>query len=78
MAFIDTSDTLIGVEISQNDARYVAPGQPVEVTFKFIAERTAAYAALMAGDVDAFSNYPAPESFAQFAAEEDHDAIGDG
>jgi peptide/nickel transport system substrate-binding protein len=40
-----------------------------EVTFKFIADPTAAYAALMAGDVDAFSNYPAPESFAQFAAD---------
>jgi ABC-type dipeptide/oligopeptide/nickel transport system permease component/ABC-type transport system substrate-binding protein len=40
-----------------------------EVTFKFIAEPTAAYAALMAGDVDAFANYPAPESFAQFAAD---------
>jgi RND family efflux transporter MFP subunit len=35
MAFIDTSDTLVGVEISQNDARYVAAGQPVEITFKF-------------------------------------------
>jgi RND family efflux transporter MFP subunit len=34
MAFIDTSDTLIGVEIAQNDARYIAPGQPVELTFK--------------------------------------------
>jgi ABC-type transport system substrate-binding protein/ABC-type dipeptide/oligopeptide/nickel transport system permease component len=40
-----------------------------EVTFKFIADPTAAFAALMAGDVDAFSNYPAPESFAQFAAD---------
>ena len=30
MAFIDTSKTLVGVEISQNDARYVAAGQPVE------------------------------------------------
>ena len=40
-----------------------------EVTFKFISEPTAAYAALMAGDVDAFANYPAPESFAQFAAD---------
>jgi ABC-type dipeptide/oligopeptide/nickel transport system permease component/ABC-type transport system substrate-binding protein len=40
-----------------------------EATFKFIADPTAAYAALMAGDVDAFSNYPAPESFAQFAAD---------
>jgi peptide/nickel transport system substrate-binding protein len=40
-----------------------------EVTFKFISEPTAAFAALMAGDVDAFANYPAPESFAQFAAD---------
>lgn len=35
MAFIDTSDTLIGVEIDQIFARYLQPGQPVEVTFKF-------------------------------------------
>jgi len=34
MAFIDTSDTLIGVEITQNDARYVRPGQDAEITFK--------------------------------------------
>jgi RND family efflux transporter MFP subunit len=36
MAFIDTSETLIGVEIAQNDARYIVPGQPVELTFKFV------------------------------------------
>jgi multidrug resistance efflux pump len=36
MAFIDTSDTIIGVEIAQNDARYIRAGQAVEVTFKFI------------------------------------------
>ena len=35
MAFIDTSSTIIGVEINQNDARYIAPGQEAEVTFKF-------------------------------------------
>jgi multidrug resistance efflux pump len=35
MAFIDTSHTLVGVQIPQIDARYVAPGQPVELTFKF-------------------------------------------
>jgi RND family efflux transporter MFP subunit len=34
MAFIDTSETIIGIEISQNDARYIVPGQPVELTFK--------------------------------------------
>ena len=36
MAFIDTSDTMIGVAIQQIDARYVAPGQEVELTFKFM------------------------------------------
>jgi RND family efflux transporter MFP subunit len=36
MAFIDTSDTMIGVEIPQINARYVEPGQPVELTFKFM------------------------------------------
>jgi RND family efflux transporter MFP subunit len=39
MAFIDTSNTLIGVEIAQIDARYIAPGQDVEVTFKFLPGR---------------------------------------
>jgi multidrug resistance efflux pump len=39
MAFIDTSDTIIGVGIPQIDARYVAPGQPAEVTFKFLPGR---------------------------------------
>lgn len=36
MAFIDTSGTIIGAEIAQIDARYVKPGQDVEVTFKFL------------------------------------------
>jgi multidrug resistance efflux pump len=35
MAFIDTSDTIIGVEIAQINARYIEPGQRVEATFKF-------------------------------------------
>jgi RND family efflux transporter MFP subunit len=36
MAFIDTSETVIGVEIQQIDARYLEPGQEVELTFKFM------------------------------------------
>lgn len=36
MAFIDTSDTIVGVQIPQIDARYIEPGQPVELTFKFV------------------------------------------
>ncbi|MBR1224585.1 MULTISPECIES: HlyD family secretion protein [unclassified Bradyrhizobium] len=35
MAFIDTSDSIVGVEIAQIDARYIEPGQAVEATFKF-------------------------------------------
>ena len=50
------------------DSRAAAPKLD-QVTFKFITDPSAAFAALMAGDVDAFSNYPAPESFAQFAAD---------
>jgi RND family efflux transporter MFP subunit len=36
MAFIDTSETMIGVEIPQIDSRFIAPGQDVEITFKFL------------------------------------------
>jgi RND family efflux transporter MFP subunit len=39
MAFIDTSDTIIGAEIAQIDARYIAVGHDVEVTFKFYPGR---------------------------------------
>ncbi len=35
MAFIDTSDTIIGAEIAQINARYIEPGQRIEATFKF-------------------------------------------
>jgi RND family efflux transporter MFP subunit len=47
MAFIDTADTIIGVEIAQIDARYIEPGQPVEMTFKFMP------GAVYTGTVDA-------------------------
>ena len=39
MAFIDTSDTIIAMEIAQINARYIEAGQPVEVTFKFFPGR---------------------------------------
>ncbi len=38
-------------------------------TFKFISDPTAAFAAMMAEDVDAFPVFPAPETLAQFAAD---------
>jgi len=36
MAFIDTSETVVGVQIQQIYTRYIAAGQEVEVTFKFL------------------------------------------
>jgi multidrug resistance efflux pump len=34
MAFIDTSDSIFGMEVAQVYARYIQPGQAVEITFK--------------------------------------------
>lgn len=39
------------------------------VTFRFIADPTAAFAAVMAEDVDAFVGFPAPENLPQFEAD---------
>ena len=40
-----------------------------QATFKFISDPNAAFAAMMAGDVDAFPNFPAPETLGQFEAD---------
>jgi RND family efflux transporter MFP subunit len=39
MAFIDTAEIIVVVEIPQINARYIAAGQPVELTFKFLPGR---------------------------------------
>jgi len=39
MAFIDVSETIVGIAIQQIGARYIEPGQEVEVTFKFMPGR---------------------------------------
>jgi peptide/nickel transport system substrate-binding protein len=46
-------------------------GKPAlaKATFRFISDPTAAFAAMMAGDVDAFPNFPAPETLPQLAAD---------
>lgn len=38
-------------------------------TFRFISDPSAAFAAMMAGDIDAFPQYPAPETLAQFQSD---------
>jgi peptide/nickel transport system substrate-binding protein len=38
-------------------------------TFKFVSDPNAAFAAMMAGDIDAFPNFPAPETLSSFEAD---------
>lgn len=57
------------IEIVRNDAYWGEPVALSRATFRIIADPTAAFAAMMAGDVDAFPNFPAPETLAQLAAD---------
>ncbi len=57
------------IEIERNPDYWGEPAKLARATFKFISEPTAAFAALMAGDVDAFPVYPAPENLPQFDAD---------
>jgi peptide/nickel transport system substrate-binding protein len=57
------------IEIVRNADYWGEPAKLEKATFKFISEPTAAFAALMAGDVDAFPVFPAPENLPQFEAD---------
>ena len=57
------------VELTRNDAYWGAPIALSGATFKFVSDPTAAFSAMMAGDLDAFPGYPAPETLAQFEAD---------
>ena len=47
-----------------------APAKIDRAVFRFIADPSAGFAAMMAGDIDGFPGYPAPETLAQFEADE--------
>ena len=57
------------VELVENPDYWGEKPALKSATFKFISDPTAAFAAVMAGDVDAFPGYPAPETLAQFEAD---------
>ncbi|MEE9321174.1 MAG: ABC transporter substrate-binding protein [Granulosicoccus sp.] len=57
------------ITLKKNPDYWGEPAKLVKATFKFISEPTAAYAALMASDLDAFPTFPAPENLAQFDAD---------
>lgn len=57
------------IEILRNENYWGEAARLEKATFKFISEPTAAFASLMAGDVDAFPVFPAPENLPQFEAD---------
>ena len=57
------------IELTQNPDYWGDTPALESATFKFISDPTAAFAAMMAGDIDAFPGYPAPETLIQFEAD---------
>ncbi|MCE2518026.1 MAG: ABC transporter substrate-binding protein [Alphaproteobacteria bacterium] len=57
------------IDLVRNPAYWGEAPQLNKATFRFIADPSASFAAMMAGDIDAFPNYPAPETLAQFSAD---------
>ncbi len=57
------------VELERNPDYWGAQPKLASVTFKFIADPSAATAAVLAGDIDAFPLFPAPEAIDQFKAD---------
>ena len=57
------------IELTRNADYWGTPAALESATFKFISDPTAGFAAMMAEDVDAFVNFPAPENLPQFEAD---------
>src|SRR3546814_18985766 len=51
--------------MARNPAYWGTPAKLASATIKIIPDTAAAVAALLAGDVDAFANFPAPEAMPQ-------------
>ena len=57
------------IELSRNPDYWGNQPALEKATFKFISDPTAAFAAVMAQDVDVFTGFPAPENLPQFEAD---------
>ncbi len=57
------------IELARNEDYWGTAAELEAVTFKFISDPTAAFAAVMAEDVDYFYAFPAPENLPQFEAD---------
>lgn len=57
------------IDLSRNENYWGDAPALSKATFKFISDPTAAFAAIMAEDIDAFAGYPAPENLPQFESD---------
>ncbi|MGI9365279.1 MAG: ABC transporter substrate-binding protein [Rhizobiaceae bacterium] len=57
------------VELTKNDEYWGSPAALETASFRFISDPAAALSAMLAGDVDAFANFPAPETIPQLRAD---------
>ena len=57
------------ITMTRNPNYWGEPAKLETVTIKYISDPTAAFNAVMAGDVDAFPTFPAPENLPQFDAD---------
>ncbi|PJE27911.1 peptide/nickel transport system substrate-binding protein [Pseudooceanicola antarcticus] len=57
------------ISLAKNPDYWGEPAMLDAATFKYISDPTAGFAAMMAGDVDAFVAFPAPENLPQFDAD---------
>ncbi len=57
------------IELTQYSDYWGAKPALTEATFRFISDPTAAFAAMMAQDIDAFAGFPAPENLPLFEAD---------
>src|SRR3546814_16195841 len=55
--------------MARNPAYWGTPAKLASATIKIIPDPAAAVAALLAGDVDAFANFPAPEVMPQLESD---------
>lgn len=65
----------VDIELVASEDYWGAPLAIDGVSFTFISDPSAAFAALMSDDLDGFPNYPAPENLQQFTAIDRFDVV---